>query len=148
MRVLFPTDGSEQTEAAFENFLRLMAAAKELDITVLCVQHKGFDGVESGSVGETFEKDERDEVFPSPESADRAIARCSAIADRHERRVRPKILKGNHRKLILEEAQDHDLLVMHELSRSNLKDALSGSATEHLARRAPCAVLLVPSKPR
>jgi nucleotide-binding universal stress UspA family protein len=75
------------------------------------------------------------------------VERCRAIAARHERKVEPRVLPGNYRKVILDEARTHDLLVMHELSRSNLKDMLSGSATERLARHAPCAVLLVPSRP-
>lgn len=145
MRVLFPTDGSEQTEASFENFLRLFRGAGPLEITVLCVQQTGFDrGADPESV-QAFDQDERDEVFPTRASGERAIARCQDIAARHEREVVPKVLSGNHRKVILEEAARHQLLVMHEMSGSNLKDMLSGSATEHLARRAPCAVLLVPS---
>ncbi len=144
MKVLFPTDGSVATEDAFDRFLSLFDGMHEgLDVTLFNVTDKGFEVADHPYVEETYDADERDEVFPTREASQRALDRCLEIAEKHGVETRMKIVKGTYRKAILEEAEDHDMLVMHELRRSNVRDFLGGSATEKLARRAPCSVLLV-----
>lgn len=144
MRVLFPTDGSTATEEAFERFLSLFEGMHDgLKITVFNVTDEGFDVADHAYIEETFDADERDEVFPSQEASQRAIDRCFDIAEKHGVEPDAKIVEGTYRDTILEEAERHDVLVMHELRRSNIKDFFKGSKTEKLARRAPCSVLLI-----
>lgn len=144
MRALFPTDGSTATEEAFARFLSLFDGMQDgLEVTVLNVTDEGFDLADHPYVKETFDDEERDEVFPSPEASQRAIDRCLEIAKRHDVDLATKIVEGTYREAILREAEEHDVLVMHELRRSNIKDLFRGSKTEKLTRRAPCSVLLI-----
>jgi nucleotide-binding universal stress UspA family protein len=144
MRVLFPTDGSVATEAAFENLLDLLGeAAQQARITVLNVTDQGFETADHEYVEKTFEDDERDEVFPSEEASKRAVQRCVEIGQEHGVDVSTKIVEGTYKDEILEEAEGYDVLAMHELRSSNWLDRLKMSATESLARNAPCSVLLV-----
>jgi nucleotide-binding universal stress UspA family protein len=144
MRVLFPTDGSKATESAFDNLLELLGeAAEQAEITVFNVTDEGFEVADHEYVEETFEDDERDEVFPSEEASRRAVDRCVRIGKEHGVDVATKIVEGTYKDEILEEAGRHDVLAMHELRSSNWKDRLLGSATEKLTRNAQCSVLLV-----
>ncbi len=145
MRVLFPTDGSEQTEGSFKNLIRLLADKPGLEVTVLVVQHTGMEAADPELVNE-FDEDERDEIFPTKESGQRAIESLRQIARPYGIEVRGSVKPGNFQKVILQEAAKFDVLVMHEISKSNLKDFFSGSKIERLLRGAESpAVLLVRS---
>lgn len=144
MRVLFPTDGSTATEEAFERMLELFdGVTEELEITIFNVTDQGFEGADPQYVQETYETDERDEVFPSPGASQRAVDRCVEIADEHGVDVETLIVEGTYKDEILDEAEAHDVLAMHELRKSNWLDRLKFSSTESLTRNAPCSVLLV-----
>lgn len=144
MRVLFPTDGSTATEEAFEKLMGLLEGLTDgVEITVFNVTDEGFELADHQYVEETFEDDERDEIFPSEEASQRAVQRCVKIADKHGVDVATKIVEGLYKEEILAEAEHHDVLAMHEMRSSNWIDRLKGSATEKLARNAPCSVLLV-----
>ncbi len=144
MRILFPTDGSTATEEAFERMLDLLdGMADGAEITVFNVTDQGFEGADPQYVEETFESDERDEVFPSQAASQRAVDRCVQRADKRGVDVATKIVQGTYKEEILAEAEDHDVLAMHEMRRSNWKDRLKGSSTEKLTRNAPCSVLLI-----
>ncbi len=144
MRILFPTDGSEATEEAFERLMSLLDGMHEsATVTVFNVTDEGFELADHAYVQETYEADERDEVFPSRDASRRAVQRCVDIADKHDVDVHTKIVTGTYKEEILDEAGDHDVLAMHGLRESNLKGFLKGSKTEKLARNAPCSVLLL-----
>lgn len=144
MRILFPTDGSTATEEAFERMLGLFDGMTDgLVITVFNVTDQGFEGADPEYLEETYEGDERDEVFPSAAASRRAIQRCVKAAKKHGVEVSTKIVEGLYKEEILAEAEHHDVLAMHELRRSNWKDRLTGSSTEKLTRNAPCSVLLI-----
>lgn len=144
MRILFPTDGSTATEEAFAELLGLFdGLTAGLEITVFNVTDQGFEGADPQYVEETFEADERDEVFPSEAASQRAIDRCVGIADKHDVDVATKIVEGTYEDEILAEAEHHDVLAMHELRTSNWLDRFTFSSTESLTRKAPCSVLLV-----
>ncbi len=144
MRILFPTDGSTATEEAFEGLLDLLAGLSDgVDITVFNVTDAGFEGADPQYVEETFEADERDEVFPSEDASQRAVDRCVEIAGKRGVEVATKIVQGTYKDEILAEAKHYDVLAMHELRRSNWLDRLKLSSTEALTRQAPCSVLLV-----
>ena len=144
MRVLFPTDGSTATEEAFQRLLHLFDGMHEhMTITVLNVTQEGFEGADPQYLEETYESDERDEVFPSEAASQRALDRCAAIAKEQGVAVHTEISQGSYVKEILDHASEHDVLAMHELRSSGLKEKFLGSATEKLVRKAPCSVLLV-----
>lgn len=144
MRILFPTDGSTATEEAFERMFGLFDGMTDgLAITVFNVTDKGFEGADPEYLEETYEGDERDEVFPSEGASRRAVDRCVKIAEKQGVEVATKVVEGLYKEEILAEAEHHDVLAMHELRRSNWKDRLTGSSTEKLTRNAPCSVLLI-----
>lgn len=145
MRVLIPLDGSEASFAALDRGLALLKGTPRLEVTLFNVMQEGFDQTADPEyVEETFEKDEADEVFPSEASQQRVLARGLDVAKRHGVAVKAKGEIGKPVEEILREAAHHDVLLMHALGASSVKDTLKGSHSEHLVRHAPCSVLLVP----
>lgn len=124
-----------------ENGLRLLHGA-DLDVTLFVVQSGGFENAPPDLV-EEFDDDEDDEIFPTEESCERMLddarKRCRALGVD----ATCKIASGRKVKAILQEAAHHDLIVMHELSRNELAEKLRMSATESIARKVGCSVLLV-----
>jgi len=59
-------------------------------------------------------------------------------------RVTRKVVTGNPSDVIVQMAEEMDLLVMGTHGRSGLKHALIGSVTEKTIRRSPCPVLVIP----
>lgn len=144
MRVLVPLDGSEASFAALDRGLALLKGTPRLEVTVFNVMQEGFDqAADPQLVAETFEADDADEVFPSEASQQRVLARALDIARRHAITVKAKGEIGKPVEEILREAAHHDVLVMHALGASSVRDTLKGSHSEHLVRHAPCSVLLV-----
>lgn len=144
MRVLVPLDGSEASFEALERGLLLLKGTPGLDVTVFNVMQEGFESAgDPELIEETFEADEDDEVFPSEASSQRVLAKAIAVARKHGLAVKAKGEIGRPVEEILREAAYHDLLLLHALGPSDLKDKLKGSHTEHIARHAPCSVLLV-----
>ena len=149
MRALFPLDGSEASFHALERGLALLKGTPRLEVTVFNVMQEGFEAAgDPELIEETFEADEGDEVFPTEASSQRVLAKALEVARKHGLAVKAKGEVGRPVEEILKEAAHHDVLVMHALGPSNLRDTIKGSTLEHLARHAPCSVLLVhPGKP-
>lgn len=144
MRVLVPLDGSEPSFAALDRGLALLKGTPKLQVMVFNVMQEGFEAAgDPQLIEETFEKDATGEVFPSEASSQRVLARGIEVAKRHGLQVTAKGETGRFLDEILREAAHHDVLLLHAMSGSNLRDALKGSHTEHLVRHAPCSVLLV-----
>lgn len=144
MRALFPLDGGEASFQALDKGLTLLRGLPKLEVTLFNVMQEGFEEpTDPEFVQETFEADEQDEVFPSEASSQRVLARALGIAKEHGIAAKAKGEMGRPHEEILQEAQHHDLLVMHAPSPSGLRDALRGSGLEKLMRHAPCSVLLV-----
>lgn len=142
MKVLVPLDGSERSFVAMEKALAMLKPAKPT-VTLLCVQEEGLEH-SSEDVVQVFDQDEDDEVFPNEASAERMLAVAAERAkEAAGLKVSTRTVAGGVRKAILAEAEGHDLLVMHRLDPSGLKDKLRASATEALARKSRCSVLLV-----
>lgn len=147
MRALFPLDGSDAGFLALERGLELLRGSPRLEVTLFNVRQEGFERTADPQyVAETFEADEADEVFPSEASSQRVLARGLDIARRIGVPAKAKGELGKYEEEILKEAAYHDVLVMHALGPSSLRDTLKGSAAEHLVRTAPCSVLLVRPK--
>jgi nucleotide-binding universal stress UspA family protein len=144
MRVLFPLDGSEVSYQALERGLAMLRGAPGLEVTLFNVMQEGFETAgDPQLVEETFEADEEDEIFPSEASSQRVLAKALAIAQKLGIAAKAKGEMGKPHEEILREAAHHDLLVMHALGPGGLRGKLAGGGTEHLARHAPCSVLLV-----
>lgn len=144
MRALFPLDGSEASYQALDRGLALLKGTPRLDVTVFNVMQEGFESAgDPELIEETFEADEQDEVFPSEASSQRVLAKAIELARKHGIAVKAKGEIGRPVEEILKEAAFHDVLVMHALGPSSLRDAVKGSKSEHLVRHAPCSVLLV-----
>ena len=143
MKVLAPLDGSKQSRDALLQGLRLLADGGP-SVTLLCVQEDALEESSEDLVA-VLDEDEDDEVFPHAESAHRMLDEAAAaVKEAVGLDVKTKCVAGAVRKAILKEAGDgYDLLLMHGLHRSGVKEKLTASRTESLARRAPCSVLLV-----
>jgi nucleotide-binding universal stress UspA family protein len=144
MRALVPLDGSEASYQALDRALALLKGLPALEVTLFNVMQEGFESAgDPDYVEETFEKDEEDEVFPTEASSQRVLARGLEVARKHGIAAKAKGEVGRPMDEILREAAHHDVMVVHALGRSNLRDALKGSTAEQLVRKAPCSVLLV-----
>lgn len=142
LRLLFPLDGSERSFRALERALGMFRGAPGLDLTLLNVMQEGFEGAPEHVV-EQYDADEEDEIFPTEASSKRMLAKAQEMCRQagcaaHERVVRGKVYDE-----VLKESARHDVLVMHALDRSQIKETLRGSQTEKIARNAKCSVLVV-----
>lgn len=142
LRVLAPLDGSDASWRAFERGLALLAGTPGLTVTALNVYSPGFEGAREDTV-EAFDADAKDEIFASPEASERIVSRAAEIGKRHGVQVEGLVREGLHYDVILEEAERHDVILMHALSSSSLRDTLRGSRTEDIARNTQASVLLV-----
>lgn len=142
-QILCPLDGSPRSMAAVVDGLSRFAG-KDAKVTLFCVQHEGFEEASEDLV-EMFDEDEHDEVFPTKESAQRMLDDVAAKLAKVGIKAGTKVDKGNVRKRILKEAKKgkYDLVIMHRLDRSGLREKLKMSGTEYLCRNLPCSVLLV-----
>ena len=144
MRVLVPLDGSEASFTALDRGLALLKGTPRLEVTVFNVMQEGFDqSADPEYVREAFEAEQGGEVIPTEASQQRVLARGLDIAKRHGLPVTAKGEIGKPVEEVLREAAHHDVLLMHALGPSSVKDTLKGSRSEHLVRHAPCSVLLV-----
>lgn len=143
MKALFPLDGSEASYRALRKGLEMLRAAPAFRAVALNVRQPGFDASQESGSYERFEKDDTDEVFPSPASSERCLAKAREIAKEIGVAIETKSVEGMPLETILEECKGFDVIVMHALGKSNLKEAIRGSQTEKLARLAPASVLLV-----
>ncbi len=139
IKVLAPIDGSQQSLEALARGMELLRGA-EFEVILLVVMQDGFDQAPE-DILQAFDEDEDDQIIPSTSAADRvldaAAARCGGVS------VQRLCLEGRPREVILEQAENADVLLMCALQKSNLRDRLHMSSGEYLVRRAPCAVLLV-----
>lgn len=141
-KVLFPLDGSERSFQAMEKALVLLKGMK-MDATLFVVMQEGFEKAGDDRI-EDFDADEGDEIFPNVASCERMLdeaeARCKALGLKHPGR---KIGKGRVPQAIIDEAPNHDLMVLHDLDKKGLLEKLRLSNTEKVARQSRVNVLLV-----
>ncbi len=142
MKVLVPLDGSELSHEAMLKGLGLLAGTQP-HVTLLCVQAQGFDDVDEDR-REIFEDDPDDEIFASKfeahEMLDLAAKECKETLALD---VQTKVKTGSFAKLIVEESEGYDLVLMHHLSKEPLREKIRMSKTEALVRAIECPVLLV-----
>ncbi|MFB6141738.1 MAG: universal stress protein [Halorientalis sp.] len=132
-RLLFPTDGSEGAERAFEHVLDV-AAAHGATVHVLAVADTARDSVTQvrGEVVDALETEGEETVAAA---ADRASERGVETVT--------EVLQGDPASTIVDYADDRDvdLVVMPTRGRTGLSRLLLGSVTERVVRQAEVPVL-------
>lgn len=142
LRVLAPLDGSETSFKALDAGLRLLKATPGLEVTVFNVTSEGLSDAPEDLVAQ-FDEDEDDEIFPTQAASLRMLERAKTICKEHAVAAKVQVVEGGVVDSILAACANHDILLMHALDRTQLKENLRGSQTEKLARRAGINVLLV-----
>ena len=145
LRVLVPLDGSQRSFDALRGALKVLAGKPGVRVTLFNVVNEGLEEAEDPRV-EEFDLDEEDEVFPNEAASSRMLAKATSICKAERAESVERTVKGNVYESILAACREHDLLVMHVLDESQLKEKLRGSQTETLARKAKIPVLLVEQK--
>lgn len=139
-RILVPVDFSEHAHEALLYAVRL-ADALEADVDVLHVDAEADATTEHvtvpGHPGHTVA-----EVLDERASAD-LDAFLKRIPTPVDARLRPRVLRGDPAKVIVEESEAYDLVVMGRHGRTALMHLLTGSVTEKVLRHAKCPVLTV-----
>lgn len=142
LKVLVPLDGSEASFGALAQAVQLLEGRPQVRFTIFNVVSPGLEGAPAEMV-EEFDIDEEDEIFPTIDAANRMLDRAEELCRSHGAEAHRQVVTGRLETSILEACKSHDLLVMHQLERSQLKETMRGSKTERLARRAGIHVLLL-----
>ncbi|QKY17264.1 universal stress protein [Halorubrum sp. CBA1229] len=132
-RILFPTDGGDGADAAFDHVLDL-AADHDATVHVLNVADTTHDSVTrvGRDVVDVLEQEGEEVVEAAADrAADRGVETVTAV------------LQGGVAETIVAYAADHeaDLIAMPTRGRTGLDRLLLGSTTEHVVRRSTVPVL-------
>lgn len=132
-RILFPTDGGDGADAAFDHVLDL-AADHDATVHVLNVADTTHDSVTrvGRTVVDVLEREGEDVVEAAADrAADRGVETVTAV------------LQGGVAETIVAYAADHeaDLIAMPTRGRTGLDRLLLGSTTERVVRRSTVPVL-------
>lgn len=137
-QILFPTDGSERSDAAFNHVLEI-AADHGATVHILHVADTTRDSVTqiSGDVVDVLER-EGDRIVE--EAANRAAERGVSTAT--------EVHQGGVLESIVAYADEYgiDLIVMPTRGRTGLERTLLGSVTERVVRHASVPVLTIPKE--
>jgi nucleotide-binding universal stress UspA family protein len=144
-RILIPTDGSAQSEAAIPHGLAL---AKQLAIPVTLLHVTGEDlstVIVSGyvPVSQEFIDQLQEELKKLGQAA---LDRAQALAREAGVASEAKLTEGVPAQAIVEEARSDDLVVMGTHGRGSLTAFVVGSVTLSVLHKAPCPVLAVPTR--
>jgi nucleotide-binding universal stress UspA family protein len=135
-KILIPTDGSEYTMAAVRKGLSL-ARLINAEVTALYViDESTFSGIPPDSLI-------TDVYSLLQQEGERAVSAVKEMGEAMGVRVTTKIRSGVPAPEIVEEAEEHDLIVMGTLGRTGLDKLLLGSVAERVVRHAPCPVMLI-----
>jgi nucleotide-binding universal stress UspA family protein len=143
VHVLVGTDGSQLAVNAARHGVGLLRPEQ---VTVLTVITKAPIAVDEDLEEGFPQPDEQDRLFQAQlDEADAAFARTAAalVGPRVEARVEG----GDVASAICEVARELgvDAIVVGSHGRGGLGRLVRGSVSEHVARHAPCAVLVVPA---
>lgn len=132
--VLFPTDGSEPSERAFEHALSL-AERYDARIHVLYVVNTTYSDI--GAVGETT-------IDSLRERGTSVVRDVEQRATANGIEVVTRIVEGDpHREILEYSSANVDLIVMGTRGRSGIDRYLLGSVTEKIVRTADVPVFTV-----
>ncbi len=139
-KVLFPTDFSEASEAAW-GFALSFAKEFRAEVVLLHVVPEPPRLAEAYEMGFTPERFTQAAI----EEARHLMADMIAKAADWEVRITPQVRQGVEFREIIQAAREAaaDLIVMGTHGRTGLAHALIGSVAEKVVRKAPCPVLTV-----
>ena len=139
-KVLFPTDFSEPSEAAW-GYVLALAKEFEAEVVLLHVVPEPPRLAEAYEMGFTPERF----IQAATEEAKRLMADLMAKAADWKVAITPKVRQGVEFREIIDAAREAgaDMIVMGTHGRTGLAHALIGSVAEKVVRKAPCPVLTV-----
>jgi nucleotide-binding universal stress UspA family protein len=138
-RILIPTDGSAPSENAVKAGLEL-AKSLGAEATLLYVVEPVVPRILIGPETVPYYPDlTRDLEIAGKQ----ALERAEGFAQYLEVPVKAELKQGNAAQVIVEEAAEHDLVVMGTHGRSGLDRLLLGSVTQKVLQRSPKPVLVV-----
>ncbi|MBT5774673.1 MAG: universal stress protein [Dehalococcoidia bacterium] len=148
-KILFPTDGSQDAEAALA-YLAPLAANTGAEVVVLEVVERATSNNHMPVIDSilTSEKDPWVISSEQTEASDHlkdVVAQLRGTGIEH---VVPTVKVGHVAEAILEAVDDLscDTIVMATHGRSAIKRFFLGSTAERVLKDAPCPVLLVPAR--
>jgi nucleotide-binding universal stress UspA family protein len=138
-RILIPTDGSGPSEVAVKAGLELARNLKA-EATLLYVLE--------GATRHTWVVPETVPYFPDLErdietAGKQALERAAGFAAEMGVAARSELVKGRAPEVIVDQASQHDLVVMGTHGRSGLDLVLLGSVTQKVLQQSPKPVLVV-----
>jgi len=135
-RILIPTDGSEYTLAAVKKGLSLAKLVNAEVTAIFVVDESAFSGIPADSMI-------TDVYSILDNEGQTAIDTVVKMGERMGVVVSGRVVHGAPARTIVDEAKDHDIIVMGTLGRSGLEHLLLGSVAEQVVRHAPCPVMLI-----
>lgn len=148
-KILFPTDGSKDAEAATGHLIPL-AIAFAADVVVLEVVEPAAAGMHVPVVDSilTSEKDPSSVAQEQQAASDHLTAVAEQFTRAGLNSVTPLTKVGRAADKILETVDEQacDAIVMATHGRSAIKRFFLGSVAERIVRDAPCPVILVPAR--
>lgn len=137
--ILIPTDGSEANEKAVEKGLSLarLVGAKAKILFVVDTS--------------TFRDIPPDEVITNITSymekkGDEVLSRIQEKADEMGVEIERSVQEGHPAEIIIDESDNHDMIVIGTHGRSGLSRLLVGSTTERVVRHSSCPVMVIKIK--
>ena len=148
-KILFPTDGSKDAEAAL-GYLVPLAAGTGAEVVVLEVIESGLANVAVPGV-DSILASEKERTIIAAEQGLATEHLKDVVAQLHGagiENVVPWVEVGHVADAILKTVDELacDTIVMATHGRSAIKRFFLGSTAEHVVREAPCPVLLVPAR--
>jgi len=135
--ILVPTDGSEYTKSAIEKALELAELSRG-KITALCVLDKStYTNSHDTAVVSVYDTLEKEGSQATKYVADRGKEMSIPVEE--------KLIDGTPAKIILQESENYDIIVMGTLGRTGLSKLIMGSVAEKIVQNAKCPVLVVKS---
>ena len=135
-KVLIPTDGSEYNKEALQKGLSL-AKLLGAEATILyVVDQSAFAAIPPDSM--------ISDIYSVLQKEGNAVLdRAKVEAKNVGVEAKTLIREGMPAHEILEEAKNHDLIVMGTLGRTGIARIMMGSVAEKVVRHAPCPVMLI-----
>ena len=138
-RILIATDGSKCTEDAITIGMGL---AKLMNATVTALNAVDGPVLLSGSA-----ETEMAELYTILEKeGNAAVMHIKELGDAAGVNVEIKVVSGSPAKVILDESEGYDLVVMGTLGRTGMAKILMGSVAEKVVKLAKCPVMVVRNK--
>lgn len=134
--ILVPTDGSERGREAVQRALDLAKAFGGRITGLYVVDTAAFTGASAALEWQALAEAMRSEGA-------RALGEMAEMARTAGVPVETRVAEGHPAHEIIEQAAEHDLIVMATLGRSGLSHLLLGSVAERVIRHAPCPVLVI-----